>query len=200
MGTPPRIALREMTADDIPAVHRVEQAAYGDEAWPETLFEGELRNASASYVVAEHASEDGEAAARGPILGYAGVWFMVDQLHLASIAVDPAAQGGGIGQRLLLDCIDRAQRAAMQSIALEVRPSNERAVRLYRHFGFVEAGALRAYYGDGEDALLLLTPRLDDPDWRALIDARRAAHEQRWGAPETDPDAAVRDTVARQGA
>lgn len=193
MGTPPRIALREMTADDIPAVHRVEQAAYGDEAWPETLFEGELRNASASYVVAEHASEDGEAAARGPILGYAGVWFMVDQLHLASIAVDPAVQGGGIGQRLLLDCIDRAQRAKMLSIALEVRPSNERAVRLYRHFGFVEAGTLRGYYGDGEDALLLLTPRLDDPDWRALIEERRAAHEQRWGAHNV----AVREDAAR---
>ena len=205
MDTLPRVTLREMTADDIPAVHRVEQAAYGDEAWPETLFEGELRNAFASYTVAEavgaaeqgmeRAAVEGDApASERAILGYAGVWFMVDQLHIASIAVDPAVQGRGIGQRLLFDCIDRAWQAEMETIALEVRPSNERAVRLYRHFGFVKGGMLRGYYGDGEDALLLLTPRLDDPDWRALIATRRAAHHQRWGAAEIAvTDAAARD-------
>jgi ribosomal-protein-alanine N-acetyltransferase len=166
-------------------VRRIEVAAYGRDAWAEALFERELRNAFAHYTVAEGHGDHGAPR----VVGYAGIWFMVDQLHLASIAVDPERQSEGIGQRLLFDCVDRALDAEMEAIALEVRPSNERAVRLYEHFGFHKAGTMRGYYDDGEDALLLITPPLDDPDWQARIAEVLTAFERRWGALDQGPAA-----------
>ena len=55
------------------------------------------------------------------IVGFMGVWYMQDQMHLVTIAVDPTQQGRGIGARLLLDCLDLARDAELQEVVLEVR-------------------------------------------------------------------------------
>jgi len=190
-----QIVIREMTANDLREVHRIERAAYED-AWPARAFHEELRNGFAQYLVAVerddpdvpgHAAERdrGWWAALGRLfssgtherlVGFAGAWFMVDQLHIVTIAVDPPAQGRGIGHRLLLACCDLAFEAELGSIVLEVRESNARAQQLYEHFGFRTIGKQVGYYKDNnEDALVMETPRLDAA-YRSRIEALRAQY------------------------
>ncbi len=104
------------------------------------------------------------------LVGFVGVWFTREQLHLVTIAVAPGWQRCGIAVRLLLRCVDLAEEAALSSIALEVRPNNTGARSLYERFGLREIGRLRGYYLDtGEDAVLMLSPPLDDPTFRERI-------------------------------
>ena len=183
-----RIVLRDMTRADIRAVRRIESAAYED-AWPARAFDAELANAFARYRVAIEepatASDEpermGALGARGAIatlrrrllrrmrsdriVGFIGVWYMHDQMHFVTIAVDPAQQGRGIGARLLLECMDLAREAELPEIVLEVRVTNERAKALYERFGFHRAGTLLAYYQDnGEDAHVMLSGPLESPE------------------------------------
>jgi len=173
-----------MTRADIRAVRRIESAAYQD-AWPARAFEAELANAFARYRVAIEERTDGaddgspHGPPRGPlaalrrhlgrpprdrIVGFMGVWYMHDQMHLVTIAVDPHQQGRGIGARLLLDCLDLAREAELPEIVLEVRVTNTRAQALYQRFGFRRAGTLVAYYRDNdEDAHVMLSGALADP-------------------------------------
>ena len=154
--------VRLMTEGDLDAVRTIEQVAYGTDAWSRRTLEDELVNGFSSYVVAE--------AADRRILGFAGVWFMRDQLHLVTIAVDPPSQRLGIAARLLLNCLEQAREAEMPSVVLEVRESNSSAQALYEQFGFRRLGLIRKYYKDnGEDALVMETPRLDDEAHRELI-------------------------------
>jgi ribosomal-protein-alanine N-acetyltransferase len=151
-----------MTEDDLDPVRAIEEAAYGTDAWTRRALEDELINGFSSYIVAEDSS--------GQVLGYAGVWFMRDQLHLVTIAVDPPAQRRGIAARLLLDCLRQAREAEMPSVVLEVRESNTSAQALYERFGFKKLGRLRKYYkDDGEDALVMETPPFEDEDQRRRI-------------------------------
>ncbi|MSQ42364.1 MAG: ribosomal-protein-alanine N-acetyltransferase [Dehalococcoidia bacterium] len=187
------IVLRDMTRRDIRAVRRIESAAYRD-AWPARVFETELANAFARYRVAverpaEAAPRRGPVAAlrrhlgRKRIVGFSGVWYMVDQLHLVTIATAPAEQGRGIGQRLLLDCLDLARAADLATVVLEMRVSNHRARALYERFGFRRKGTLKAYYQDNdEDADVMISGVLDDAATRAHIEALRAEHRLHYGA------------------
>jgi len=200
-----RIVLREMTQADLPNVREIEKRAYAD-AWPATTFEAELRNAFATYIVAvEFAPEEPLEPAfevrptswplrwlappkeqpRGRLLGFCGMWFHVDQLHIVTIATDPAREGEGIGQRLLLDAFERGIEAELRNVALEVRPSNARARALYERFGFREQGRSRGYYkNNNEDAIIMLTDDLDSPAMTERLEAIRAAHAARFDAVE----------------
>ncbi|MEE8336971.1 MAG: ribosomal protein S18-alanine N-acetyltransferase [Dehalococcoidia bacterium] len=196
-----RIALRQMTRADLRAVRRIERVAYTD-AWPRTTFDRELRNDRAQYVVAIERPRQGEHApppATGrlaalrrrlglggtgdELVGYFGAWFTAGQLHLVTLAVAPGRQGRGIGQRLLIECLALASRSKLPSVALEVRASNERAIRLYERYGFTRAGRLPHYYAnDGEDALVMLTPDYEPAEFAAHLDRLRAEHRSSYGA------------------
>ena len=161
------LSFRPMTARDIRAVRRIERAAFED-AWPARTFETELRNGFADYFLAVLPGRPER------LLGYAGVWYMPKQLHLVTIGVHPDTQGRGVGARLLLEVFARAERAELASVALEVRASNERARALYARFSFDEVGRRREYYQDNqEDAVVMLTPDLDDPVLLATLATRR---------------------------
>jgi ribosomal-protein-alanine N-acetyltransferase len=194
VGTGRRITLRQMTARDLDEVRRIERAAYTD-AWSRRVFEQELRNGFAHYLVAVEHAPDAEPGRKGlldrlagrllapgeRLAGFAGAWFMVDQLHLVTIAVAPARQGTGLGARLLLEVIELAREAELGSVVLEVRVSNERAQRLYERYGFRPTGRLRDYYKDNhEDALVMQTPPLADAGYLQLLGGLRAEHRARY--------------------
>ena len=174
-GQTARIAIRPLTPADVRAVRRLERAAYGS-ANPRTAFERELRNGLSAYLAAVDAAASpaqrrrwtrrgpvgwlrrrlgaGEGA---PILGFAGVWYTHEQLHLVTIAVDPRQQRRGIALALLLAVCDLAIEAELDGVALEVRSSNAGAMRLYERCGFRRVGRLRNYYSDNrEDAIVML--------------------------------------------
>lgn len=154
MTPPPTVSIRLMTSDDLDEVRRIEDAAYGTDAWTRRTLEDELINGFSSYVVAE--SSDGQIA------GFAGVWFMRDQLHIVTVAVDPQLQRRGIASRLLLRCLELGQEAELPVAVLEVRESNTGAQALYQQFGFTRLGRLRRYYKDNdEDALVMETLPFD---------------------------------------
>jgi ribosomal-protein-alanine acetyltransferase len=198
------VAIRAMTVRDVRAATAIERAAYGPQA-PHSEFRRELQNGLAQYLVAEPvaspASRSTGARSRlrplrllrrwppwrtrsGPALvGFAGVWFTRDQLHLVTIAVDPGWQRRGVAALLLLRCVELAEEAGLSSIALEVRPANTGARALYERFGLREVGRLRRYYSDtGEDAVLMLSPPFDDPAFRERIGGLRAELTRAAGA------------------
>lgn len=189
-----RIAIRPLRASDVGAARRVERDAYGA-ASPRTAFARELRNGLAQYLAAAFEPPPEASAPRRllarlglasppeALAGYAGAWFTPGQLHLVTLAVAPALQGRGVGEALLLAVCGLAAEAELDSVALEVRPSNARAIALYERCGFRPCGRLRRYYaGDGEDAIPMLLEGLAAPAGRAALDRLRADHARRAGA------------------
>ncbi len=93
----------------------------------------------------------------GDLVGFSIVMSVIDEAHLLNIAVSPRYQGQGYGARLLRRLMENAAAHGAVKLFLEVRPSNGKAVALYRHFGFREIGRRKNYYPalDGrEDALI----------------------------------------------
>jgi len=161
------IRLRPMAKGDLDEVRRLEEAAYGSDAWTRRTLEDELVNGFSEYVVAEVLDSPGT---QPNLAGFAGVWFMRDQVHLVTIAVDPERRRRGIAARLLLRCFELTAVAEMPSMVLEVRESNVGAQALYERFGFSRLGRLRKYYrDDGEDAIVMESGRIDGQEQRALL-------------------------------
>lgn len=94
----------------------------------------------------------------GRLVGYFLVMCAVDEAHLLNVAVAAGRQGQGIGRHLLDRVCACARAHGMESVLLEVRPSNERALKVYNEYGFVQIGRRKAYYpaaGGREDAIVM---------------------------------------------
>lgn len=99
------------------------------------------------------------------VLGYMGMWIIIDEAHITTIAVHPEYRGRYLGKILLEELMARAVALGADKITLEVRPSNLVAQRLYRRVGFVPAGLRKGYYTDTkEDAIIM---------WKHLLDIDR---------------------------
>jgi len=161
-----RVAIEPMRLEDVPAVHEIERLSFST-PWPAYAFEQELKgNRLARYVVARA----GEA-----IVGFAGLWLMVDEAHITTFSVHPDWRRQGIGRQLMLSIAELAVGIAARRMTLEVRVSNEAAQDLYRSFGFEVTGRRPRYYTDDhEDALVMTTPDLGDPGMLRLIADERA--------------------------
>jgi ribosomal-protein-alanine N-acetyltransferase len=159
----------DMTMDDIPAVHEVERLSF-PVPWPANAFRHELtQNRNARYVVAR---------SDGRIVGYAGLWLMVDEAHITTFAVHPEHRRRKIGERMLQRVFDIAEDIGAEWLTLEVRVSNLAAQKLYEKYGFRRAGIRRRYYSDNnEDALIMWTDRLRDRAVRERIKRLREALE-----------------------
>jgi ribosomal-protein-alanine N-acetyltransferase len=166
MALTARVLVEAMRIDDVPAVHEIERLSFAT-PWPAYAFEQELRgNRLARYVVARAGER---------VVGFAGVWLMVDEAHITTFGVHPDWRRQGIGRQLLLNLIDLGRTLKARRMTLEVRVSNEEAQGLYRAFGFEVVGRRPRYYtDDGEDALVMTTPDLDDGRMTSLVAAERA--------------------------
>lgn len=116
--------------------------------WSRQALEFELLyNELAEYVVAL----DGEQ-----VVGYGGMWMVLNEAHITNIAVIPPYRRRGIGRGLLYALIRRAVALGADQMTLEVRPSNRPARNLYHSLGFVDCGRRRGYYRDNnEDAIIM---------------------------------------------
>ena len=100
----------------------------------------------------------------GELIGYFVLMLAVDEAHLLTISVAEKRQGLGFGARLLHHAMSVARERGAKVLLLEVRPSNARALELYRHFGFRQIGVRRAYYPaqQGREDALVLTHELHE--------------------------------------
>jgi ribosomal-protein-alanine acetyltransferase len=167
----PPLALRiePMTLDDVAAVQAIERASFTT-PWPDDAYRSELRsNRLATYVVARVGDE---------IVGFGGLWIMVDEAHITTFAVHPDRRRQGIGERLLLALLDVALARGAREATLEVRLSNLPARRLYEKYGFRPVGVRPRYYSDdGEDALIMTTEALSSETMGRRLAGLRAALE-----------------------
>ena len=139
--------IRKMTLKDLEQVVAIDQVSFSL-PWPARSFQFELTDnaASRSWVV----DLDGRVIAM--LVG----WFIVDELHVATIAIHPEFRSQGLGKSILLHALCSAKEEGAVKAFLEFRESNEVAQKMYRNFGFVEDGRRPGYYKDnGEDAILM---------------------------------------------
>ncbi|GAC1431659.1 MAG: ribosomal protein S18-alanine N-acetyltransferase [Chloroflexota bacterium] len=102
------------------------------------------------------------------LAGYAGLWLVMDEAHITTIAVRPEFRGRGFGELLLASMVEVALEIGGRWLTLEVRVSNEVAQNLYRKYGFRAAGVRHKYYSDnGEDAVIMWTEELSSPEFQA---------------------------------
>jgi ribosomal-protein-alanine N-acetyltransferase len=107
---------------------------------------------------------------RRPVLGYAGFWLLVDDAHIATIAVHPEWRGRGLGELLLLSLLERGAELGARRATLEVRISNSTAQSLYRKYAFDIVSRRRRYYADNdEDAYIMATPPFTSDEFQARL-------------------------------
>ena len=141
------IEFRPMTLDDVPAIVEIERQVF-TAPWSPEAFVNELKhNHFARYLV---------MVTDGRIIGYGGMWTIIDEAHVTNIAVRDGWRGRGYGERLMRELQKLAVRHGSTAMTLEVRVTNEIAQRLYRKLGFKPNGLRPKYYTDNqEDALIM---------------------------------------------
>jgi len=138
--------MRRMNEFDVDSVLIVEEQSF-TVPWSRAGFVGEMKNELAHYLVMVDS---------GKIIGYAGMWIIVDEAHVTNVAILPAYRGRKLGEKLMSALIEHAKARGALCMTLEVRTSNIVAQNLYTKFGFAPKGIRRNYYSDTqEDALIM---------------------------------------------
>ncbi len=102
--------------------------------------------------------------------GFAGLWLMVDEAHVVTVAVLPEVRRRGYGRALVHALMAVAIGHDMAAATLEVRASNEAARNLYRAYGFYEVGERKRYYSDNhEDAVIMTTEDIQSPAYQRRL-------------------------------
>lgn len=141
------LVIRQAGEWDIDAISSLEKICF-TVPWSRDSIARELtENDMAFYIVAE---------LNGQIVGYAGMWHIVDEAHITNVAVLPEQRNKHIATAIIAVMIQFSEEKGIRRFTLEVRSSNEPAKALYRNFGFKEEGLRKGYYEDnGEDAVIM---------------------------------------------
>ena len=196
-----RFRIRPMTLGDIPQVIEVERESFPT-TWPQTAYRRELASKYARYIVLIDSSTPLErpvqAAVRRTffgvfrrsepppatserIVGYVGMWLMVDQAHIVAIAVRERYRRQGLGELLLVQAMQTAIDAGLDSVTLEVRRSNISAQDLYDKYRFLKVAVRARYYSDNhEDAIIMTTPPIQDETYRDHLGRLRDVYRAHW--------------------
>lgn len=142
-----QVQCRLMTNDDLNRVMEIERNAFSH-PWDRSIFQLELNeNKFAHYLVFEY---------KGKIIGFCGLWIVMDDAQITNIAIHSDYRGRGFGELLLESTFAYLKTFKVKRVSLEVRVTNTVAKNLYRKMGFQEGGIRKNYYVDnGEDALVM---------------------------------------------
>jgi ribosomal-protein-alanine N-acetyltransferase len=142
------IQLRRLTPKDLEAIERIERRSYPT-PWSRSMFASELSKPS-SISLGAFEAETGE------LVGYLVISRYVDAWHVMNIAVAPERRRQGIAVALFERLFELTAADGRRGYTLEVRISNEAAIKLYERLGFQSRGVRRGYYTDNrEDALIM---------------------------------------------
>jgi len=164
---PDELVVSAMALEDVAEVIRIEALCFPS-TWPQNAFYNEIReNKLAHYFV-------GRIGDR--IAVYGGIWVILEDSHITTLAVHPALQGRKYGEFMLLHLLDEAIARGASWITLEVRESNVVAQNLYRKYGFTVVSSRRGYYSDNsENALVMWAGNVKGPLYLNRLGALRAA-------------------------
>lgn len=144
--------VRRMTIDDLEEVLAIDQVSFSV-PWSERSYRFELLdNPVATLFVAESNQPE-----EPRVLGYVGLWELVGEGHISTLAVEPAARRQGIAGSLIAKSLRFFASKGIETVSLEVRRSNEAAQALYSKFGFEKAGVRPGYYRDNEEDALIMS-------------------------------------------
>lgn len=162
-----RLQIAPMRQEDIPVVIDIESVSFST-SWPANAFANEIsENKLAHYYVGR---------IDGKIVAYGGIWVILEDSHITTIAVHPDHRGRGLGEQMLVHLLDEAMARGASWITLEVRESNDVAQRLYRKYGFTNVSVRRAYYSDNnENAVVMWAGNLRGQLYRNRLQGLRAA-------------------------
>ena len=140
------LLIRRIEESDIAELYNIERLSFTS-PWSFKSLMSELTNPLAVYFAAE---------LEGQVVGYIGMYKILDEGHITNLAVKPAYQLLGIAKRLLNTLCDFAEKNNMSLLTLEVRPSNYPAISLYESFNFKNVGMRKNYYSaPTEDAYIM---------------------------------------------
>jgi len=144
MTTP---VVRTMVEEDIDTLVMIEEACFAT-PWTRQSFLHELHeNPYANYFIME---------LDGIVIGYCGLWLVIDEAHITNIAIVPEYRGHKYGDLLFSAVVEKAKEAGAIQLSLEVRVSNVIAQKMYRKYGLIPGGIRKNYYTDNqEDALVM---------------------------------------------
>ena len=156
------VLLRRALPADTEAIVAIERVSFPT-PWSRALLAHELRQAENIYLVAEIGGE---------VAGFIGLWRVLDEGHICTLAVDPGHRRRGLGELLVLAALREAAGSGSNAVHLEYRVSNRGAASLYRKLGFERVGLRQGYYSDtGEDAVLARIEELSTEAGREKLDA-----------------------------
>ena len=185
-----------MCLSDVPEVLAIERVSFSS-PWPPRAYRYELlRNGASHYFVLHRYGQERNSISglfarlwrvlrrrrTGEVVGYGGFWSSGHRAHISTLAVVSHWRRRGFGLLLLLHMLQCAIGLGMRTATLEVRASNQAAQNLYHKCGFRPSGIQRGYYRDnGEDAVLMSTPRLTLPAYEAYLASLREELQERLG-------------------
>ena len=140
--------IRKMKEEDLSMIEEMEQILFSS-PWrlEDFLYEINENAFSHNYVVEDN----------NEIVGYVGLWIMYEQSQITTIGVHPKHQRKGIGQMMMEKMIEESLNNHCVTMSLEVRVSNDKAIALYKKYGFETVALRKNYYEDNhEDAYLMI--------------------------------------------
>ena len=121
--------------------------------WSKKLFENDIINPLAYYVL---------AVSNSKVIGYCGLYKVLDEADITNIAVHPDYRGRGIAQTMLDNVVEHCKQNKIKKITLEVRKSNINAINLYNKNGFKVVGERKNYYSDNHETAILMTKQTEE--------------------------------------
>jgi ribosomal-protein-alanine N-acetyltransferase len=162
------VRIRPMKITDLDQVVQIDRISFSL-PWPVNAYRYEIEeNDTSIKFVAEiqekgegnHRNNTNEPAQSSRIVGMIVIWIILDEAHIATIAVHPAYRRQGIAKELVTTCLNEAKNKGMKEVTLEVRAGNLVAQALYRQFGFESVGIRPRYYKDNHEDAIIMTRRL----------------------------------------
>lgn len=145
------VQIRPMEHHDLAQVSDVERRSY-EFPWSHGVFRDCLLAGYHCIVIEREVK----------VVGYAILSIAAGESHILNLCVDPAFREHGYGEQLLDALIDYSREARVREMFLEVRPSNSKAIALYRKKGFRQIASRSAYYqsAEGREDAAVLTKTL----------------------------------------
>lgn len=139
--------IRLMVEEDIDSVSQIEEQLFS-KPWTKQDFMNSMSDRHNIYVVAENEQHE--------VVGYCGIWGVLDEGQITNVAVRTQDQGNGVGFKMLEELLLIGKNEGLQQFTLEVRKSNIKAIKLYQKLGFVEEGIRKDFYDKPvEDGIIM---------------------------------------------